>query len=96
MTDHTNHQTSTPIVKQSLFSWVWLRSNRKRQALLLVIVLATVLVRIVPLEMQKRIVDEGIMGRSADLLATYCIIYLVAFLLASSLKLSSSSAGDAR
>lgn len=86
MTDQTNHQTSTPIVKQSLFSWVWLRSNRKRQALLLVIVLVTVLVRIVPLEMQKRIVDEGIMGRNADLLATYCIIYLVAFLLASSLK----------
>jgi ABC-type multidrug transport system fused ATPase/permease subunit len=86
LTDQTNHQTSTPIVKRSLFSWVWLRSNRKRQALLLVIVLATVLVRIVPLEMQKRIVDEGIMGRNADLLATYCIIYLVAFLLASSLK----------
>ncbi|MCB2169232.1 MAG: ATP-binding cassette domain-containing protein [Deltaproteobacteria bacterium] len=86
MIDHTNHQTSTPIVKRPLFSWVWLRSNRKRQALLLVIVLVTVLVRIVPLEMQKRIVDEGIMGRNADLLATYCLIYLVAFLLASSLK----------
>ena len=86
MTDAINHHTSTPIVKRSLFSWVWLRSNRKRQALLLVIVLATVLVRIVPLEMQKRIVDEGIMGRNADLLATYCLIYLIAFLLASSLK----------
>ena len=86
MEDITFRQRDTPVVSRSLFSWVLLKTNRRRQALLLAIVLVTVVARVVPLEMQKRIVDEGIMGRNADLLVTYGGIYLVAFLLASSLK----------
>jgi len=86
MTDTASRQPDTPVVNRSLFSWVLLKSNRRRQALLLAIVLVTVVTRVVPLEMQKRIVDEGIMDRNADLLVTYGSIYLIAFLLASSLK----------
>ncbi|MGD9330855.1 MAG: ABC transporter ATP-binding protein [Desulfobacterales bacterium] len=76
----------TPVVKRSLFSWLLLQSNRRRQVLLLSIVLVTVVARLIPIEMQKRIVDEGIMGRNADRLVIYSAIYLGAFLLASSLK----------
>lgn len=79
-------RSNSPVVHRSLVSWALLKSNRKRQALLLAIVLITVVARLVPIEMQKRIVDEGIMGRNADLLVTYSAIYLIAFLLASSLK----------
>ncbi|HSO18911.1 MAG TPA: ABC transporter transmembrane domain-containing protein, partial [Desulfosarcina sp.] len=77
---------SPPIVQRSLWSWLFLRANRKHQMLLLAIVLVTVVIRVIPLEMQKRIVDEGIMGRNAELLAIYCAVYLVAFLSASVLK----------
>ena len=48
-----------PVVKRSLFSWV-LASNMKLQVLLVMIILVTVVARVVPLEMQKRIVNEAI------------------------------------
>ena len=74
------------VVRRSLLSWVLLRDNRKHQLLLLGIVIVTVGMRLVPLEMQKRIVDEGILGKDVRLLAIYCAIYLVTFLSASALK----------
>jgi len=74
------------VVKRSLLSWVRLPSMLKYQALLLGIVLVTVVMRLVPLEMQKRIVDDGILGRDVHLLALYSGIYLAAFLTASGLK----------
>ena len=47
-----------PVVKRSLFSWVF-SSNMKLQILLVVIIAVTVFARVLPLEMQKRIVNEA-------------------------------------
>jgi len=74
-----------PIVKRSLFSWV-LPGNGKLQATLVLLIAVTVFARVVPLEMQKRIVNEAIKLRKMDLLLIYCGIYLVSVLLASALK----------
>lgn len=74
-----------PVSKRSLFSWVR-TSSLKLQGLLVVVIAITVFARVVPLEMQKRIVNEAIFLRKIDLLLTYCGIYLVAVLAASGLK----------
>jgi ABC-type multidrug transport system fused ATPase/permease subunit len=74
-----------PIVKRSLFSWV-LPGNGKLQVALVVLISVTVFARVLPLEMQKRIVNEAIKLRKMDLLLIYCGIYLVSVLLASGLK----------
>ena len=74
-----------PIVKRSLFSWV-LPGNGKLQIALVLLIAVTVFARVIPLEMQKRIVNEAIKLRKMDLLLIYCGIYLVSVLLASGLK----------
>ena len=74
-----------PIVKRSLFSWV-LPGNGRLQAALILLITVTVFARVVPLEMQKRIINEAINLRKMDLLLIYCGIYLVSVLLASALK----------
>jgi ABC-type multidrug transport system fused ATPase/permease subunit len=74
-----------PIVKRSLFSWV-LPGNGKLQIALVLLIAITVFARVVPLEMQKRIVNEAIKLRKMDLLLIYCGIYLVSVLVASGLK----------
>jgi len=48
-----------PIVKRSLFSWVF-TGNLKLQLLLLCIIVVMVFARVLPLEMQKRIINEAI------------------------------------
>ncbi len=80
------NKTGIPIVKRSLLSWIR-DSSIKLQAVMVVIILLTVGIRVVPLEMQKRIVNEAINLRKVDLLITYCGIYLAAVVLASALKL---------
>ncbi len=75
-----------PIVKRSLSSWI-LDGNIKLQTLLVVVILITVAIRVVPLEMQKRIVNDAINLRKIDLLITYCAIYLAAVVSASALKM---------
>ncbi len=74
------------IVKRSLTSWI-LDGNVKLQIVLAIIILLIVPIRVVPLEMQKRIVNEAINLRKIDLLIIYCGIYLAAVVLASGLKL---------
>ncbi len=74
-----------PIVKRSLFSWI-LGKNSRLQLLALLLISVTVVARIVPLEMQKRIVNEAIRLRGVDLLIRYCTIYFVAVVSASILK----------
>ena len=74
-----------PIVKRSLFSWV-LSSDKSLQLLLLAIILAMVFLRVLPLEIQKRIVNEVLTVGVFSQLLIYCLIYLGAVLLASSLK----------
>jgi ABC-type multidrug transport system fused ATPase/permease subunit len=77
------HRTS--IVKRSLVSWI-LKGNPKFKLLLLVAAIVTVLVRVIPLEMQKRIVNQAISMKAFDLLLIYCGIYLAAVVSASALK----------
>ena len=79
-------KVDVPIVKRSLTSWIF-DGNVKLQVMLVAIILLTVATRVVPLEMQKRIVNEAINLRKIELLGIYCSIYLVAVVLASGLKL---------
>jgi len=74
-----------PITKRSIFSWIF-DGNLRWQALLLVIIGVTVFTRVLPLEMQKRIVNQAISLRKIDLLLTYCAYYLAAVLLSSACK----------
>jgi ABC-type multidrug transport system fused ATPase/permease subunit len=73
------------IYQRSLFSWV-LTSNLKLQILLMAVIMVTVAVRVFPLEMQKKIINEAIGGQRVDLLLFYCGYYLVAVVSASGLK----------
>ena len=74
-----------PIVKRSLFSWVF-DGNLRWQILLLVIIAVTVFTRVLPLEMQKRIVNQAVGMRKLDLLLIYCSYYLAAVLVSSICK----------
>ncbi len=74
-----------PVVKRSLFSWIF-PGNGKLQLLLLLIIAVMVFARVLPLEMQKRVVNEAINLRNVDLLLIYCGIYLIAVVCSSGLK----------
>ena len=74
-----------PVVKRSLFSWIF-PGNVKLQITLLLIIGTMVFARLLPLMMQRRIVNEAINLRNVDLLFLYCGIYLLAVIAASSLK----------
>ncbi|MBW2409131.1 MAG: ABC transporter ATP-binding protein, partial [Deltaproteobacteria bacterium] len=78
-------KSEPPVVKRSLFSWIF-PGNLNLQILLLFIIAVMVVARVLPLEMQKRIVNEAIKLRSIDLLLTYCGIYLGAVIFFSALK----------
>ena len=73
------------IIKRSLFSWIF-DGNLKFQLLLLLIIVVMVFARVIPLEMQKRIVNEAIKLQRIDLLLRYCGIYLGAVVFFSLLK----------
>lgn len=73
------------ITKKPLFSWVFQRF-RGLQLLLLVVIGVTVFFRVVPLELQKRIVNRAITLKKMDLLLVYCGFYLGAVVLAGGLK----------
>ncbi len=75
------------LYKRSLFSWVW-TSNLKLQALLLCIIVVLVAVRVLPLEMQKKIINQAIGLKRLDLLLMYCGYYLACVVAASGLKLA--------
>ena len=74
-----------PVVKRSLFSWVF-SEKINLQVLLVVIILAAVFARVLPLEMQKRVVNEAIKLKKIDLLLFYCGVYLAAVVSANGLK----------
>jgi len=73
------------VYKRSLLSWVF-TGNGKLKVLLLFISIVMVFARVLPLEMQKRIINQAIGLRKIDLLLIYCGIYIAAVLLASGLK----------
>ncbi len=81
-----NEKKQVPVVKRTLASWI-MEGNVKLQVLLVIIILITVAIRVVPLEMQQRIVNEAINLRKPDLLVLYCGIYLAAVVSGSLLKL---------
>lgn len=74
-----------PIVKRSLFSWIF-AGNLKLQLVLLLIIIVMVFAKIAPLEAQRRIVNEAIKLRDIDRLFLYCGYYLAAVVLFSVLK----------
>ena len=74
-----------PVVKRSLFSWIF-PGNVKFQILLLLVISITVFARVLPLEMQKRIVNQAIKLSDLEKLLLYCGIYLVAVIAANGLK----------
>lgn len=78
-------KTDLPVVKRSIFSWIF-PGNVHLQIILLFIIVVMVFARVLPLEMQKRIVNEAINLRKFDLLLLYCGIFLVAVIFSSVLK----------
>ncbi|MGD2272582.1 MAG: ABC transporter ATP-binding protein, partial [Desulfobacterales bacterium] len=78
-------QTKPLVVQKSLISWIW-TSSLKLQVLLILIILVEVVSRVIPLEMQKRVINEAINLRKVDLLFMYCGIYLAAVVAAGILK----------
>lgn len=79
------HARRIPVVKRSLGSWIF-DGNLPWQGLLLAVIGLFIATRVLPLEMQKRIVNEAIGRREVDLLLTYCGTYLGAVVLASACK----------
>jgi len=76
---------SFSILNKSLFSWSF-SGQIKLQIILVLIICITVFIRVIPLEMQKRIVNEAIKLRNADLLLIYSGIYFVSIVFAGILK----------
>lgn len=74
------------ITKRSLFSWILHRRYWPIQLLLLLVIVASIFFRLVPLELQKRIINTAIALKKSDLLILYCLLYLGAVILFSSLK----------
>jgi ABC-type multidrug transport system fused ATPase/permease subunit len=77
----------SPVTKRSLFFWAF-SGNLKLQIILLVVIIFIVFSRVVPLEMQKRIVNDAIALRNLSSLILYCGIYLLAVTTTSLLKLA--------
>jgi ABC-type multidrug transport system fused ATPase/permease subunit len=75
----------SPVVEKSLISWI-VSQNKWLQLLLVITAFFAVLANVLPLEMQKRIVNDAINLQKFDLLISYCGIYLTAVIMASLLK----------
>ncbi|MCT4626201.1 ABC transporter ATP-binding protein/permease [Halodesulfovibrio sp.] len=74
-----------PVTKRSMYFWV-LYKNRPLQLIMITIIIITVGMRLVPIEMQKRIVSDAIQLKKIDALIYYCMIYITAVFLAGILK----------
>lgn len=73
------------ITKTSLYSWVLFR-NIHLQLIVVGIIVVTVAMRVLPLEMQKRIINEAIGLKDLPALYRYCAMYIGAVTLAGILK----------
>ncbi|OBQ46574.1 ABC transporter ATP-binding protein/permease [Halodesulfovibrio spirochaetisodalis] len=74
-----------PVTKRSMYFWV-LYKNKPLQLTMITIIVITVGMRLVPIEMQKRIVSDAIQLKKVDALIYYCIIYIIAVFTAGILK----------
>ncbi|MBE0582520.1 MAG: ABC transporter ATP-binding protein, partial [Desulfofustis sp.] len=78
-------KADVPITKRPLFSW--LRSaGWSLQAILVILIVITVVARVIPLEMQKRLVNQAITHKNLELLLIYSMIFLAAVIVASTIK----------
>jgi len=80
-------RTEVPIYKRSLFSWVF-KTSVPLQLLLLLLILGVVFLRVLPLEIQKRIINDVLAVGDVSQLLVYCLIFLLAVVFSSLLKLS--------
>ena len=78
-------KTRPAVVNRSLFSWIF-PGNVHLQLFLLLVICITVFARVLPLEMQKRIINQAIKLSDLEKLLFYCGIYLAAVIAANSLK----------
>ncbi len=76
-----------PVTERSLFYWAF-GGNLKLQLILFAVIIFVVFARVLPLEMQKRIINDSIALRNLNGLITYSVIYLAAITTASGLKLA--------
>ncbi len=80
-------KAAPPITEKTLFYWAF-KDNLKLQIILLVVIVLIVFARVLPLEMQKRIINDSIALRNIKGLILYSAIYIVAITTASALKLT--------
>jgi len=78
-------RSDCPITKRPLFSWVK-TAGIPLQILLVVVIIITVSARVLPLEMQKRIINEAISPKDVHLLLLYCLLFVIAVIVSSLLK----------
>lgn len=74
------------VVDRPLRSWIFTAGITPLQLALVVVIVGVVFARVLPLEMQKRIINEAINLRKIDLLFLYCGFYLAAVVTANGLK----------
>ena len=79
--DNLSREKAMRITQRPLFYWV-LHRNRALQLFLLLIILISLVFRVIPLEMQKRIVNQAIQLKDLHLLFLYCGLYFGAVILA--------------
>ncbi len=79
------NKKNIPVTQRSLFSWIF-SEGLKLQFLLILVIMVTVFARVVPLEMQKKIINEAIFLKKTDKLMTYCGIYLIAVITSTGMK----------
>jgi ABC-type multidrug transport system fused ATPase/permease subunit len=80
-------KTASPVTEKSLFYWAF-SGNLKLQLILMAVIILIVFARVLPLEMQKRIINDSIALKNLDGLILYSLIYLAAITVASALKLA--------
>jgi ABC-type multidrug transport system fused ATPase/permease subunit len=83
----SNVSISVPVTRKSLFYWAF-KGNLKIQILLLLLIVGIVSFRVIPLEMQKRIINESIVLGNFESLLLYCGIYLLAVTATAGTKLA--------
>jgi len=84
-------KSSSPLrtTRKSLFYWA-VKGNFKLQLMLLSVIVGMVFFRVLPLEMQKRIVNDAISLRKYGDLLTYCGVYLLAVTATAGMKLATN------
>ena len=83
------NKSASPVTERSLFFWAF-SGNFKLQIVLFGVIILIVFTRVLPLEMQKRIINDAIALRNLNGLIVYCGIYLLAVTTTSLLKLATN------